>query len=45
MTKRTFTVKSFVNKKTKQISIVLPKKQLNLGKVKIPKEFKVEIKW
>jgi len=40
---REFKAKVFVNKKTKQVSISIPKKLVRFGKV--PKLLEVKIKW
>jgi len=43
---RVFKVKPFINKKTKQISIAIPKKKFKADfKGKIPKKFEVKVKW
>jgi len=42
--KKIFKSKPLVNKRTKQISITIPKKKLNFPK-KIPEFFDVELKW
>jgi len=39
-----FEVKPYVNKKNKQISIVIPKKKIKIFKKKIPRKIKLEIK-
>lgn len=45
MKKRIFNTRIFINRKTKQASIVLPKKRFEfLQKKKIPKKIKIEIK-
>jgi len=42
--KREFIVKPFINKKTKQISIALPKKKIKFDG-KVPTKLRVKIKW
>jgi len=42
--KKVFKVKPFINKKTKQISITIPKKKLEIVKGKFPKKIKLKIK-
>jgi len=41
---KTFKTKVFINKKTKQISISIPRKKIKLFKDNIPKNIKLEIK-
>jgi len=41
--KRTFKSKPLVNKRTKQISICIPRKKITIFKNKVPKEIKFKI--
>jgi len=41
--KKIFSAKPFVNKKTKQISISIPKRKIKVFKKRIPKEIKFKI--
>lgn len=46
--RRVFNAKALVNKKTKQISICIPKNKIRLFKHKTPKEIKlkiIDVKW
>lgn len=43
MAKEYIKVKPFVNKNTKQISLIIPKKKFNLTKNTLPKFFKVGV--
>lgn len=43
--KKVFKTKPFMNKKTKQISITLPKKKLDLSKTPFPKRMRVTVEW
>jgi len=48
MLKKVFKAKALINKRTKQISICIPKKKIKIFKKKTPKEIKLKIlkiKW